>query len=285
MRRGDFAAAYRISDAVLRSRDHATRDDPRLPYHLRWVWDGRDFTGRDVLVRCYHGLGDTLQFCRFLPLLRARAASVTVEIQAPLLPLLERLPGVDRWIAFDEACPAPPHDADVEIMELAHALRLTPLEVPPLALAMPALRWASERLVGLCWRAGDWDAERSVPVASLLDALRRPGTRFVSLQRGTAAAEARRPEFVNPGDDSTDLVRTARLIMGTERVVTVDTMVAHLSGTLAKPTWLLLKADADWRWGEAGTRSCWYPSVRLFRQELEGDWRAPLAAIRRAAED
>ncbi len=88
MRRGDFTAAWRISDAVLATRDPATRDDPGLPYHLRWVWDGAPLDGRDVLVRCYHGLGDTIQFARYLAPLRARAARVTLEAPPELRALL-----------------------------------------------------------------------------------------------------------------------------------------------------------------------------------------------------
>src|SRR3954454_22907480 len=81
MRRGDYAAAWAINDAVLAARDAATRDDPRVPYHLRWVWDGRPYRQRDVLIRCYHGLGDTLHFARYLPALRPHVASLTVEAQ------------------------------------------------------------------------------------------------------------------------------------------------------------------------------------------------------------
>ena len=78
MRAEDYGAAWRLADETLRTRDPATRDDPTVPFHLRWVWDGRPFDGRDVLVRCYRGLGDTLQFARYLPLLAERAASVTL---------------------------------------------------------------------------------------------------------------------------------------------------------------------------------------------------------------
>ena len=95
MRDGDLDAAHVISDAVLAARDPATRDDPSQPHHLRWVWDGTPPDGRDVLVRCYHGLGDTLQFARFLPALSGRAASVTVEAPAALVPLLSDLPSRD----------------------------------------------------------------------------------------------------------------------------------------------------------------------------------------------
>ena len=104
MRRGDFAAAHAVSDGVLASRDPRRRDDPSLPYHRRWVWDGRPVEGADVLIRCYHGLGDTLQFARFIPGLVRRAASVAVEAPPALLPLLAGLGGV-RLIPFDPAIP------------------------------------------------------------------------------------------------------------------------------------------------------------------------------------
>src|ERR1700712_52841 len=122
MRRGAFATAWAVNDHVLRQRDPATRDDPNLPYHLRWVWDGRPFRNRHVLIRCYHGLGDTLQFARYLPRIRPLVASLTVEVQPELLPLLASVPGPDRLIPFDPAHPAPAAaDCDIEIMELAHA--------------------------------------------------------------------------------------------------------------------------------------------------------------------
>ena len=100
--------AHAISDEVLRARDPATHDDCNLPYHLRWVWDGRPLDGKDVLVRCYHGLGDTLQFARFLPALARRTASLHVEAQPALVPLLRMLPGPGKLIPFQTASPAPP---------------------------------------------------------------------------------------------------------------------------------------------------------------------------------
>src|SRR5947209_3163403 len=126
MRRGDFAAAWAISDTVLAARDPAGRDDPQLPYHLRWVWDGRPFAGKRVLVRCYHGLGDTIQFARFLAPLRARAASLELEVQPELVPLFASLPGPDRLIPFRLDAPHSPAECDLELMELPHALRITP---------------------------------------------------------------------------------------------------------------------------------------------------------------
>src|SRR5690349_7438746 len=120
MRAGDFETAHAISDTELCARDPRTRDDPNLPYHLRWLWDGTPIDGRHVLVRCYHGLGDTLQFARFLPVVAARAASLHVEAQPALIPFLERIPGPDRFIPFKPAMPTEPRECDVEIMELFH---------------------------------------------------------------------------------------------------------------------------------------------------------------------
>ncbi|MBV9813098.1 MAG: hypothetical protein JO326_10100 [Acetobacteraceae bacterium] len=279
MRAGDIAAAFALSDAVLRSRHPSDADNPRLPYHLRWVWDGTPCDGRDVLVRCYHGLGDTIQFSRFLPALAARARTVHVEAQPTLLPLLSAIPGVARWIAFREDAPAPPRQVNLEIMELAHALRLGPEDIAAPKLPVAGLRLAPSPVWGVCWRAGDWDPQRSVPAASLLAALRQSGTRFVSLQRGPGADEAG-DAFLNPGDRSADVLRTASLLRGVDAVATVDTMVAHLAGALGCRTALLLKAEADWRWMGERTDSVWYPSLRLFRQRTPGDWSAPLAALR-----
>jgi ubiquinone/menaquinone biosynthesis C-methylase UbiE len=267
MRRGDFAAAHAVADAVLAARDHASRDDPRLPYHLRWVWDGRALDGADVLVRSYHGLGDAIQFARFLRPLRERAASVTLEAPPSLVPLLQAADLGCDIVPFDERRPLPPRAGvvEIELMELAHALRATP-DAPPVPI--PYLRApdrpARAHGVGLCWRAGDWDPARSVPREALFAAL-----------GDVPAIAIPRPD----GGLHADVLPTARLIAGLSLVVTVDTMVAHLAGALGIRTFLLLRAECDWRWMSGRTDSPWYPSMRLYRQETEGDWSAPLARL------
>ncbi len=288
MRAGAFDKAWAVSDTVLAARDPATRDDPALPYHLRWVWDGQPLDGRRVLVRCYHGLGDTLQFCRYLPPLRARVAELTVEAQPELVPLLRTLPGPDRVVPFRPDAPTPAPECCVEIMELAHALRLAPngapyLSAEPLprlqAFALP--RPAAGLLVGLCWRAGGWDPGRSVPLAALAPLGQVPGVRLVSLQRGPGLEElagAGAPPLLDTGDRSADVTAVARLMAGLDLVITVDTMVAHLAGALGRPTWLLLPAEADWRW-MLGRSTLWYDSVHLYRQPSPGRWTAPLAGL------
>lgn len=279
MRAGDFPAAWAVSDQVLAARDPATRDDPSLPYHLRWVWDGRDPAGQDVLVRCYHGLGDTLQFCRFLAPLRQRAARVTLEAQAELIPLLHDLPGPDRIVPFRTDSPLPPSACDLEIMELPHALRAQPSPAPYLH-AAPSPRPAPGLLVGVCWQAGAWDPGRSMALHHLAPLARVPGVRLVSLQRGPAADDAdlpSAPPLLLSEERGMDMAATARLVATLDAVVVVDTMAAHLAGALGRPAHVLLQAEADWRWLAGRADSPWYGSVRLHRQASPGDWSAPVA--------
>ena len=270
VREGDFAAAFRVNDAVLATRDPATRDLAGTPYHGRWVWGGTPVDGRRVLVRCYHGLGDTLQFCRYLPALRRRAAHVTVEVQPELLGVLG---GMADAVPFDPARPRPPRELDVEIMELAHALRTAPDPAP--YLRVPALAGPPGR-VGFCWSSGGWDRARDVPAGLMRSLATTPGVRPVSLQRGAAGEGL---GMADPLDGSMDIGRMAGLLAGLTAVVTVDTMIAHLAGALGCPTILLLRYVPDWRWGDGTGRAPWYASILMVRQERPGDW---TGAIERA---
>ncbi|WP_220494730.1 hypothetical protein [Paracoccus sp. MC1854] len=272
MRRGDFPAAWGMAAKALAARDPVTRDDPSLPYHLRWVWDGRPFDGRRVLVRCYHGLGDTLMFSRFLPLLARRAARVTVEMQPHLLPLFRGFPGIDLR-PFDVARPLPPQECDIEIMELPLALRASPIDapIPQMGITPAALPSGT---VALCWGAGDWDRERSVPQAMFAPLCDGPA---LSLMPGPSGLPV-----LNPDGCPLDMVLTAQLVAGSALVITVDTMIAHLAGMLGWPVWLLVKHDPDWRWPTEGTRTPWYPTMRVFRQPAPGDWEAVMADVTRA---
>ena len=270
MRRGDYGRAWAINDAVLAARDPAARDDPALPYHQRWVWDGRPFRGQHLLVRCYHGLGDTLQYARFLGALRPQVASLTVEAQPELLPVLAGIQGPDRLVPFVLDAPQKPPACDIEIMELSHALRLPPEAVkPPYLFAAPAALPAAT--IGLCWQAGGWDGDRSVPERLMAPfAAARPA---IALAPGATDLPV-----LNPAGTGT-IAQTASFIAGLTLVITVDTMVAHLAGALGRPTWLLLKHDADWRWGRGDTSSAWYPGTRLYRQTRPGDWSGVIARV------
>ncbi len=271
MQQGDYATAWTLDDEVRASNDPAAQDDPRLPYHLRWVWDGRPFDRRHVLVRCYHGLGDTLQFLRYLAPLRQRVASLSLEVQPALQPLLQHACGIDRLIAFDPAHPAPASDCDMEIMELASALRIEPAALPPPYLRTNPAPITSGRVIGLCWQAGGWDGDRSVPPGLFAPLLRQPS---ITLCPGSTDLPV-----LNPAGCPDTIAGTASLIASLDLVVTVDTMVAHLAGALDVPTWLLLKHQPDWRWMTKRRDSPWYPSMRLYRQAVAGDWTGPLERL------
>ena len=272
MAKGDFRAGWEVNDRILASRDLSKRDDPSLPYHRRWVWDGRPYDRRHVLVRCYHGLGDTLQFCRFLTPLRERVDHLVIETQSELVETIKSLNGVDEIVAFDPAKPIAPSECDFEIMELCHALRLTPNPAPYIDVGYQDKR--SNFRVGLCWQASPtWSSERSLAVEPLMTLLSSPGVEFVSLQRGA-------PSVAGLLDDCPDtILATARRIASVHLVISVDTMIAHLAGAMGVPLWLLLKSQPDWRWRAGGRGSVWYSSVRKYQQTNAGDWVPVIAQL------
>ena len=285
---GDFERAWQVSDEVLAQRRGLTCAD--LPYHLRWVWGGAPFAGRRVVVHCYHGLGDTLQFIRFVPQVAALADSVVIEAQPALLPLLRPLCGADRLFPLGAALPA--CDVAVESMELAYALRIAPEDLPgsvPYLFAptpddpRSAVSFAGTRLrVGLVWAAGTWRRERSVPPSLLLPLLRLP-VDFVGLQLGPARDAPEAAELVAgcrglvPNDAT--LAETAALVARLDLVITVDTMIAHLAGALGRPVWTMLDAAADWRWMRQRRDTPWYPTMRLFRALRRNCWEPVIEEI------
>lgn len=280
MRRGDFAAAWAISDRVMRGR-HAGSFDATVPRHQQLLWDGRPLDGKRVLVHCYHGLGDTLQFVRLLPMLRARCRELLLWVQPALLGLLDGIAGADRLLPLHDGAPDVERDADVELMELAHVLRLDAGRIPPPA-RLPVLpRWrprepadASLR-VGLAWHAGTWNPSRSIPAAQLAWLGKMRKMECHSLQYPPRALPFEANDLA-----CRDLVRLARRMAGLDLVVSVDSMPAHLAGTLGLPVWLLLPEPCDWRWMTGRSDTAWYPGMRLLRQVRPGDWAAPLGRLR-----
>jgi hypothetical protein len=289
MRRGEFEAAWAVSDTVLRAR--AGVPCWHLPRHLQYVWDGRPLAGRRVLVRCYHGLGDTIQFIRYMPLLKALAAAVSVWAQPPLLPLLGTMDGIDRLLPLHDGTPDVAYDVDVEVMELPHVFRTTlatvPAEVPYLRVEPVPLPYRGRLAVGLAWRAGEWDARRSIPLALLAPLGKVPGIAWYILQRGPGLIEWRDRFGILPR--ASNLFEEARLIRALDLVISVDTMPAHLAGALGVPVWTLLPAEADWRWMDGRDDSPWYPTMRLFRQARDGVWEPVImrvaAALKRLTPD
>jgi hypothetical protein len=279
MRRGLFEEAWCVSDAI--ARIHAGTDCRSRPRHQQFVWDGTPLKNKRVLVRCYHGLGDTIQYARLLAPASAIAREIIVWAQRALVPLLETVRGTGKILPLHDGEPDVERDVDIEIAELAHALRITPASLPrqiPYIHIASKPRLRSERLaVGLVWAAGDWDPRRSVPVELLAPLAGIAGIQWEVLQRGPARARWCH-EFAAAAHIP-DIVEEARQLRALDLLVTVDTCSAHLAGALGVPVWTLLHADPDWRWMRERSDTLWYPTMRLFRQPRAGDWASVLVQV------
>jgi hypothetical protein len=286
MRSGEFERAWSITDRDVAQYRPPSDDKHRGPRHLQRIWRGEELRNRHVLVRCYHGLGDTIQFARFLPPLARRARELTVWCQPELLALIERVEGVDRAIPLHDGTPDVDADVDIEIMEIPHAIRagrgLIELRRPYLTLPPNRARECCGKRealsVGLVWEVGDWDKRRAVP-AQLLKELNAQGIELYSLQRGGGL------EAIQLGakDISTpDIVELGRRIGALDLVLSVDTMVVHLAGALGCEPWVMLHADCDWRWPANASASIWYPRARLFHQDVAGNWAGVIDHVRSA---
>lgn len=281
MRHGDWEQAWRISDRDLPRR--ARESCAHWPRHLQYVWTGAPLAGKRVLVRCYHGLGDTLQFIRYAPLLKAIASEVIVWAQPGLIPLLSTAAGVDRLIPLHDGTPQADYDVDVEIMELPHIFRTTlatvPARIPYLhAEPMPLPPSANKRpVVGLVWKAGDWAEQRSIPFTRLAPFAALTEVALFILQPGAAAAGWNGQFGAYLGEF--DLSDYARAVRAMDLLISIDSMPAHMAGAMGVPVWTLLHTDADWRWMENRDDSPWYPSMRLFRQRRAGDWETVIEEV------
>jgi hypothetical protein len=280
MRRGEWRRAWEFSDRQLPER--AARSCTHLPRHLQYVWTGAPLQGKRVLVRCYHGLGDTLQFIRYAPLLKAIAAEVIVWAQPKLLPLLRTVEGIDRLMPLHDGVPDVAYDVDVEVMELPHVFRTTladiPARIPYLHVEPMPLPWSDgQPVIGLVWKSGDWNQARSIPHALLAPLAQLAGVRIVILQPDAVAAGWNGDFGWHPGELS--LFEHARVIRALDLLVTIDSMPAHMAGALGVPVWTLLHTEADWRWMDHRNDSPWYPGMRLFRQRRPGDWRSVIDEV------
>ncbi|WP_042695502.1 tetratricopeptide repeat protein [Azospirillum sp. B506] len=262
------------------------------------TWRGEPLNGRTILLYAEQGLGDTLQFLRYVPLVAARGGRVVLEVQRPLLPLIQGVAGAAQVIARGD--PLPPFDLECPLMSLprafATALDSVPADTPYLR-PDPArvARWR-DRLatqggvrVGIVWAGNPrfpGDEERSPRLAGLRDLFDVPGCRFYGLQMGPGRADlaaAVLPDcFADLGPEIADFADTAAIMANLDLVVSSCTAPAHLAGALGVPLWVALPFSADWRWLTGRDDSPWYPTARLFRQPAPGDWSA--VAGRMAAE-
>jgi len=259
-------------------------------------WRGEPLGGERILLYAEQGLGDTLQFVRYAPLVAARGGRVVLEVQPKLERLLRGIDGVDEIIT--PGCTRPRVRWRSSLLSLPFAfgteLPTIPARVPYLRIDRALVAAWSARLprrrltVGVVWSGSPGHAanrQRSIPLR-LLAPLAMEGVSLFSLQKGPAESQiAECADVVSlrqlPGciDDFADM---AAAIAALDLVVTVDTSVAHLAGALGKPVWILLAHRPDWRWLSERDDSPWYPTARLFRQRAPGAWDAVVATLVRA---
>lgn len=262
-------------------------------------WDGKADPALTLLVLCEQGLGDTIQFARFIALAKARVGKVVAVLPKQLKMLLSGAPGVDAVFGYGE--PLPNYGAYIPLPSLPRlfgtTLETLPKTVPYLKTTTDRIaRWQAwretipGRLIGLNWQGNPKaraDAGRSLHLAQLAMLGEVPGVTFVALQKGAAIDQVAElpagfPLMVPPApfDDGPDaFLDTAALMQVCDLVITTDTAVAHLAGALARPVWVMLKHAPDWRWMLGRSDYPWYPGMRLFRQPVAGDWPSVIHSI------
>jgi tetratricopeptide (TPR) repeat protein/ADP-heptose:LPS heptosyltransferase len=276
----------------------AAIDIPKLAFPQ---WQGEPLADKTLAVWPEQGLGDEIQFVRYLPLLKELGlVRLTLICQPSLKPLLQSIAGVDAVLTTGEQLPH--HDYWVFPLSLplhfSTTLETIPSTLPYLSADPQRIEQWHPRLpkegfkVGLVWRgnaAHQNDANRSLPgLAALAPLWAIPGVSFVGLQKGVGEEEAGSPHNDQPilalGKGIGDFADTAAIVAQLDLVICVDTSIAHLAGALGQPCWVMLPAvGTDWRWLYERSDSPWYPgTMRLFRQTSAGDWGAPVAEVAKA---
>jgi Flp pilus assembly protein TadD len=264
-------------------------------------WTGQALNGETVLLYAEQGFGDTLQFCRYAPMIAAAGGRVVLVVPKALRRVMMTLEGVTS-VLTEEDDSLPPYDYHCPLLSLPFAFGTSMQTIPaavPYLHADPA-PWSEflSRLpglkVGLVWagksrtaqpHAVVIDKRRSMRLNDMAPILDVPGCSFVSLQLGPPASQMRALQARALHDVSermADWADTAELIVGLDLVIAVDTAVAHLAGALGKPVWLLNRFDSCWRWLLDRDDTPWYPSMRQFRQASRGDWAGVIARVRQS---
>jgi Flp pilus assembly protein TadD len=258
-------------------------------------WQGESFAGRRLLLFSEQGIGDALQFIRYLPMVAARGGEIVLQVQSSLVPLLKSLQGV-TVVARGE--PLPPLDLQLPLMDLPHVFGTTldsiPADVPYLHAEKTRIetwrrdfRDVAALKVGVVWAGSathKGDRYRSLAAEAVLPRLVMPGVQLYSLQKEPRPADA--PVLAGLGSDVIDLAPrlgdfadTAAVTAALDLIISVDTSVVHLAGAMGRPCWVLLPYAQDWRWLRDREDSPWYPSLRLFRQQKPQAWDGVLTRV------
>ena len=248
------------------------------------LWDGSNLNGRTILLHCEQGLGDSIQFIRYAPMVARLGGRVVVECPPQLKRLFQGVSGIDRLAGHHGELPT--FDVQAPLLSLPHIFK-TDLETIPNT--VPYLSPPSEPLinlergdgvrVGMVWAGKPThigDIKRSVDLGHFTTIANMEGCIFYSLQVGERRQDIGQHDLneslIDLGEDLADFAVTASAIEQLDLVISIDTAVAHLAGALGKPVWTLLPHMPDWRWMLDREDTPWYPTMRLFRQKKAGDW-------------
>jgi tetratricopeptide (TPR) repeat protein len=283
---GDWQRGWKEYEWRWQTKDFTPRHFPQP------VWDGGSLVGKTILLHAEQGLGDTIQFIRYTPIVKQLGGTVVVECQKPLLGLLEGCAGVDQLIGKGDDLPA--FDVHAPLLSVPGITNTSVETIPatiPYLFPRPEIheRWRKTLAehdsfkIGIVWQGNPGlrrDRLRSIPLRYFAPLTQIPGVCLISLQKGVGTeqtAEVRDLFPVTELDSRLDeasgaFMDTAAVMMSLDLVVTSDTSIAHLAGALGVPVWVALSFVPDWRWLLDRNDSPWYPTMRLFRQERPGEW-------------
>jgi tetratricopeptide (TPR) repeat protein len=287
---GNFIEGWREYEYRWKAVPHLQRREYGQPQ-----WKGQSLVQRTLFVYHEQGLGDTLQFVRYLPLMARQGARIILECPSVLHALLQCLDGIQCILPSD---PPPAFDYHIPLLSVANVLGANedtvPREIPYLRAPSETSRTWRERLsqhaaarrIGICWAGNPHhinDRNRSCRLSAMASLRHIEGAIFYSLQKGEAAEQCKYPipgmKILDYTANLQDFADTAGLIENLDLVVTVDTAVAHLAGALGKPVWMLTPFDPDWRWLLRRNDSPWYPTMKLFRQTSRRNWNSVSKAL------
>jgi tetratricopeptide (TPR) repeat protein len=260
------------------------------------LWRGEPLEGSRILLHCEQGMGDTLQFVRYVPLVAARGGKVILEVQPRLHRLLAHTPGAAEVICRDEALPEVDWQCPLLSLPLAFATELhtIPAQIPyvrpdPLQVETWRQRLPGNSLrIGLAWAGNPLHPHelwRSIPLEQLAPLTNLEGATFYSLQMGAPAEQVKqlgpRVRLIDLQGEQKDFADTAAIVANLDLVISIDTSVAHLAGSMGQPVWVILSKSADWRWFLDRDDTPWYPMTTLFRQSTLGNWKDVVARVER----
>jgi ADP-heptose:LPS heptosyltransferase len=290
LQRGDFEEGWQKYEARFQAKKFAG-DYPEMPVPR---WQGQSLDGKNLFVWAEQGLGDAIQFVRYLEKIKQENVQIWLCCSPALHRLFQPATYIDKFVASDEVTAA---DYHIPLMSLPVVYKTTlesiPQHVPYVFPVGEIVEQWRERLqgdngfrIGLSWAGNpdnDYDVFRSAHLKEFFALMSMPGVSIYSLQKGPGSEQVKElaegMKIIDTTPDQTDLMATAGLIANLDLVISVDTAIVHLVGAMGRPVWMCLSANPDWRWLLERDDSPWYPTMRLYRQEQHEEWESVINDI------